>query len=169
MPTGRVSPWRGDDCLGGRAWWITAGDRSVLASRGSKGGGSYRRDGGFTCPGMASGVTRRPMWGVGHTMTMCLLRTSPPSKGMCSGKGFHKRMEWKVVSFEMVVCCLLFTTLALVHFAYFIFQSLAWVGKEDGSYLLSLFAHPTLYIPFQVQVDTKDRLGAEACFPFIYV
>ena len=72
----------------------------------------------------------------------------------------------KRISFEMVVCCLQFTTLALVHPAYFTFQSLAWVGKEDGSFLLSLFAHPTLYIPFQVQVDIKARLGAEAFFSF---
>ena len=42
--------------------------------------------------------------------------------------------------------------------------SLAWFGEEDGSHLLSLFAHPTLYILFQVQAGSKARIGAEASF-----
>ena len=110
----------GGDGLGGGAWWVTAGDRSVLASRGSKGGGSYRRDGGFTCPGMASGVTRWPMWGVGHTMTMCPLRGSPPSMGMVftkeKKKGFQRKVCYLLVHYTRTwtLCILHLLVLSVV-------------------------------------------------------
>ena len=38
-------------------------------------------------------------------------------------------------------------------------------GEEDGSHLLSLLAHPTLYTLFQVQAGGKARIGAGASIP----